>query len=342
VRLAKFLSAVGRTCITAGVLILLFVAYQLWGTGIREAQAQDRLENEFNSKLSQSSESDGAIVGSSTTTTTTAGPTETLPITTAPSTPPPGEGDAVGKIEIPDISLSAYVVEGVADGDLHNGPGHYPATPLPGQQGNAAVAGHRTTYGAPFASIDELHAVDSSHTKGSVITVTTVQGTFHYEVISCGAWMDARTKAAGLDKLPAGIQCDDPASGHIIVSPSAIQVLDQIPNENLLTLTACHPKYSASKRIVVFARLAGDEVAKPATPRAVDAPKPVLDSLSGKRAPKLPAILYGLLCAAIWIAAWRIGKLWRKWPAYFIGFPIFLIALFFFFENFSRLLPSNY
>ncbi len=117
-------------------------------------------------------------------------------------------------------------------------------------------------------------------------------------------------------------------------------MLDQIPGKNLLTLTACHPKYSASKRIVVFAELQGEP--KPAPPRAPDAPKPVFQGLSGERAPKLPAILYGLLCAAIWIAAWRIGKLWRKWPAYFIGFPIFLVALFFFFENFSRLLPSNY
>jgi hypothetical protein len=52
--------------------------------------------------------------------------------------------------------------------------------------------------------------------------------------------------------------------------------------------------------------------------------------------------MFGLLCAAIWIAAWRLGKLWRKWPAYFVGLPPFLVALFYFFENFSRLLPPNY
>lgn len=308
-RLAKALSAVGRTCITAGVLILLFVVYQLWGTGIREAQAQDRLERQFNDKLAQADGGDGATVKStipndgSTT-------TETLPVTTAAPQAAPPEGEVLGKIEIPRIGLTAFVIEGVSDSDLHNGPGHYPATPLPGQQGNAAIAGHRTTYGAPFARIDEL-------APGDPIKVTTLQGTFTYAVTR-----------------------QDDGSGHIIVSPSATEVLNEVSGKNLLTLTACHPKYSASKRIIVFAELQGEP--KPAAPRAPDAPQPELQGLSGKRAPKLPAIMFGLLCAAVWIAAWRVGKLWRKWPSYFVGLPFFLAALFYFFENFSRLLPSNY
>jgi sortase A len=312
VRLAKVLSAIGRSCITAGVLILLFVAYQLWGTGIREAQAQDRLEQEFNNKLAQADGGDSAIVGPSTSSGTTDGsaPPETVPPTTAGPLAAPPEGEALGKIEIPKIGLSAFVIEGVGDSDLHNGPGHYPATPLPGQKGNAAIAGHRTTYGAPFASIDELNP-------GDTIKVTTLQGTFTYAVTR-----------------------QDDGSGHIIVSPDATEVLNDVPGKNLLTLTACHPKYSASKRIIVFAELQGEPI--PAAPRSADAPKPELQGLSGKRAPKLPAIMFGLLCAAIWIAAWRLGKLWRKWPTYFLGLPIFLVALFFFFENFSRLLPSNY
>jgi sortase A len=313
VRLAKVLSAVGRGCITAGVLILLFVVYQLWGTGIREAQAQNKLEREFKEKLAQANSADSAVVGSSSASTSTSSgsaTTETLPVTTAAAEPAPPEGEVLGKIEIPKIGLSAFVIEGVGDDDLHNGPGHYPATPLPGQQGNAAIAGHRTTYGAPFASIDEL-------APGDPITVTTLQGTFTYAVIR-----------------------QEDGSGHIIVSPNAVEVLNEVPGKNLLTLTACHPKYSASKRIIVFAELQG--APKPAAPRSADLPKPELNGLSGKRAPKLPAVLYGLLCAAIWIAAWRVGKLWRKWPSYLIGLPVFLVALFFFFENFSRLLPSNY
>ena len=328
----------GRTCITAGVLILLFVAYQLWGTGIRERQAQDRLTKQFNEKLAHTSSGDGSTVGSSTSTTSTSSgggssTTETLPITPAAAEAAPPEGDPVGKVEINKIGLSAIITEGVSDGDLHNGPGHYPATPLPGQQGNAAIAGHRTTYGAPFANIDELAPTDP-------ITVTTVQGVFTYKVMTCGDWVTARAADPANKPLPANVHCDDPNSGHIIVSPNAVQVLDQVAGKNFLTLTACHPKYSASERIIVFAKLEGNP--KPAAPRVEGAAPPELNGLSGKAAPKLPPILYGLLCAAIWIAAWRVGKLWRKWPAYFIGLPFFLVALFFFFENFSRLLPSNY
>ena len=54
------------------------------------------------------------------------------------------------------------------------------------------------------------------------------------------------------------------------------------------------------------------------------------------------AIALGVLCALIWLLAWAVGRRWRKWPAYLVGLPFFLVALFFFFEEFSRLLPSNY
>lgn len=317
-RLAKVLSGLGRICITAGVLILLFVVYQLWGTGIREAQAQNRLEDEFKDKLAQA---ESATVGSTSPPNGTV-PTETLPPKPAEALAAPPEGDVLGQIEIKEIGLSAYVIEGVKDGDLHDGPGHYPDTPLPGQVGNAAIAGHRTTYGAPFASIDELKPTTE-------IKITTLQGTFTYKVIGCDAL-----------PLGEGVICDDPTSGHVIVSPGAVHVLDQVPGRNLLTLTACHPKFSASKRIIVFAELQGE--AKPAVERPADAPPPQLD-LSGERGPKRPVVLFGLLCAAIWIAAWAFGKwVWRKWPSYFIGLPFFLVALFYFFENFSRLLPSNF
>ena len=294
-RLAKILGAIGRTMITAGVLILLFVVYQLYGTGIREAQAQDRLGKQLDQKLAQV-----------TSTTSTSTPGTTPPSTAPPLAEAPKEGDALGRIEIAKIGLEAVVVEGVNVDDLKDGPGHYPHTPLPGQTGNAAIAGHRTTYGAPFASIDELAV-------GDPIVITTVQGRFTYDVIP---------------------QAD--GSAHSIVSPSHVEVLDNA-GDNRITLTACHPKYSASQRIIVNAVLQGE--ALPATP-ASDSPD--VAGLSGKQAPKLPAILWALVCAVIWVAAWLVGRAWRKWPPYFIGFPIFIVALFFFFENFSRLLPSNY
>src|SRR3954454_6898159 len=238
------MNVVGRTLITARVLVLLFVVYQLWGTGIREAQAQSRLEDQFNDKLAQvEAPGDSATIGSTSSTSSSSpdtptsadtGTPETLPPTTAPAIDvAPVKGEAIGQITIPKIGLDAYVIEGVDDADLHEGPGHYPGTPLPGQDGNSAIAGHRTTYGAPFANIDEL-------VPGDKITVTTIQGTFTYAVLA----------------QPDG-------SGHIIVNPSQSEVLDDV-GDNRLTLTACHPKYSASKRIVVFAQLQGEP--KPFTP----------------------------------------------------------------------------
>jgi sortase A len=303
-RLARVLGAVGRTFITAGVLILLFVAYQLWGTGIREAQSQNRLEDDFAAVL------DDATTTTSTTTTTTGPATSTTVPTTAtvPPIDPAPEGEATARIRIPAIDVDKIVVEGVALRDLKKGPGHYPETPLPGQEGNAAIAGHRTTYGAPFNRIDELVA-------GDEILVETVQGEFRYLVTE-----------------------------QLIVSPSAVEVLED-KGDNRLTLTACHPKYSARQRIVVVAELAPDEIAlpRPPSPEGEDAPTPAaLDDIDGEGAPALPAILLGALCAVIWLLAWLLGRRWRRWPAYALGLPFFLVALFFFFEEFSRLLPSNF
>jgi sortase A len=300
---ARVLGAVGRTCITLGVLILLFVVYQLWGTGIREAQAQNKLENEFEALLG------GPDVTAPETTSTTA--------TTQPNQPPPppAEGDAMAHLLIPTIGVDKIVVEGVTLDDLKRGPGHYPDAPMPGQPGNAAIAGHRTTYGAPFNRIDELEA-------GDEILITTQQGAFRYEV-----------------------------SEQLIVSPDQVEVLKDF-GDNRLTLTACHPKYSARQRIVVVATLVGEPAAARTPPPAPPsqqipgdevASSATLDGgLSGERDSAWPAIMLGVACTLVWIAAWLLGMLWQKWPAYFVCLPLFLLLLFFFFENFSRLLPANF
>ncbi|MGH9234432.1 MAG: class E sortase [Acidimicrobiales bacterium] len=304
-RLATVLGAIGRACITAGVLILLFVAYQLWGTGIREAQAQSELETEFEERI-------GADLRAADEVTTTTAPGST----TEPGAPPPApaEGDAIAHLRIPAIGVDKIVVSGVQVADLKRGPGHYPDSPLPGQPGNAAIAGHRTTYGAPFNRLDELE-------QGDEILVTTVQGAFRYEVRET-----------------------------LVVNPDQVEVLDDYGDDRL-TLTACHPKYSARQRIVVVAALIGD--AAPASAAPADPPDAAGDTevassqsidagLGGERASAWPAVLLALACALIWIAAWLLGKVWRKWPAYLVSLPVFLVMLFFFFENFSRLLPANF
>jgi sortase A len=137
----------------------------------------------------------------------------------------PLRGDALGKILMPTIGVSEYVVEGTDADNLRKGPGHYPDTPLPGQHGTSAIAGHRTTYGAPFRNLNELK-------KNDRILVEVPYGTFVYRV--------ERTQ---------------------IVDDSALWVTKKVGHDRLV-LTACHPLYSAAQRIVAFARLTDRRPAK--------------------------------------------------------------------------------
>lgn len=257
-RLARILGAVGRGLISAGVIVLLFVGYQLWGTGLQHQQAQGSLESDFLELLDSDVVTDTqAEFDATTASVTDAEPTTaedapdepaaavTVDLTDIDYSPEflavlyPEDGESLARIEIPDINVDQITVAGVSVEDLRKGPGHYGSTPNPGQAGNSAIAGHRTTYGAPFHRIDELEP-------GASIFVTTIQGTFEYRV-------------------KENIAPDGSVLGHFIVSPSDTWVLGQESGENLLTLTACHPKYSARQRIIVQAELVGDPA--PTIPR---------------------------------------------------------------------------
>ncbi|MGI8596936.1 MAG: class E sortase, partial [Thermoleophilaceae bacterium] len=127
-------------------------------------------------------------------------------------------GDAVGRISLPTLDRSHVIVEGTDTDTLRRGPGHYPKTPLPGAGASVGVAGHRTTYGAPFRTVDRLR-------RGDPIDVAMPYASLRYRV------EEVR-----------------------IVSPRALWVVEPRGYERLV-LTACHPLYSAAQRIVVFARL---------------------------------------------------------------------------------------
>jgi sortase A len=127
-------------------------------------------------------------------------------------------GDPLGRIQIPKIGANFVIVQGTDASDLRDGPGHYVNTPLPGEPGTVAIAGHRTTFLAPFRDIDELKPTDPIH-------VQMPYADFTYSV--------QRTR---------------------IVDPSATWVMRKIGYDRLV-LTACHPLYSAARRIVVTARL---------------------------------------------------------------------------------------
>ncbi len=139
------------------------------------------------------------------------------------------DGDPLGRIRIPSIGMSQVVVEGTDTSSLRKGPGHYPRTPLPGTHGTVAIAGHRTTYGAPFRRLNQLG-------RGDRVELRMPYGTFFYAV-----------------------------ERRRIVPPTAVWVTRRTSYDRLV-LSACHPLYSAAKRIVVFARLVdtrpkGDPVA---------------------------------------------------------------------------------
>lgn len=296
----KVLRGFGKTCISAGVLVLLFVAYELWGTGFAEARSQQQLKKQFAAKP--------AVRPSVSTTTPTTPTTLASPATTALALPSPPTGSAVAILSIPRIGVSAAVVEGVGVEDLKKGPGHYPNTPLPGQPGNTAIAGHRTTYGHPFYDLNDVQLGDD-------ILIATHTGTYRYSVISHE------------DVLPTDVA---------VVAPTT---------DNRLTLTTCTPRYSASKRLIIVAKLLGPATAPPSAPPRLRDPVAIPDgaaaTLSGKGETTLPAIAWGLVCAVIAMGAYLVGRGWRKWPAYLLASPLFLIALFVFFENFARFVPAN-
>jgi sortase A len=128
------------------------------------------------------------------------------------------DGQPIGRIVIPSIGLDIAVIQGTNTSDLQKGPGHYPSTPFPGQSGTTAIAGHRTTYLAPFRNIDSLHG-------GNVIKLEMPYATLDYRV--------ERTR---------------------VVEPTDFRILRRTSYQRLV-LTACHPLYSASQRIVAFAKL---------------------------------------------------------------------------------------
>jgi sortase A len=209
------LGIVGKFLISVGLGILLFVAWTLWGTGLVTQRHQDRLAQEF----------------------------EQQPIlrrtgSERPSGPPrgyrPGPGDAVFRLEIPAIDVDSIVVEGVDQDQLALGPGHYPSCrrgfgkPLcteadevwPGERGRVIVSGHRTTHGAPFWDIDKLGA-------GDLVVTRTKWGNFTYEVF---------------DKE--------------IVAPNARDIANPTAtNASEIVFTTCHPKFSAARRLIIYAEL---------------------------------------------------------------------------------------
>ena len=187
----------GMACLMAAAGFAGYIGWSLWGTGLQTAEAQERLRTEFREVIEAEEPVDPAQAP------------DRVPL-----------GDAYAQLEIPAIEVNFMVVQGTSYEDLKDGPGHYPDTADPwDDEGRVAIAGHRTTYQAPFFDVEQL-------APGDAITVRTRYGTYRYEV----------------DEV------------FVIPSEGSGRVLTQTPRPTLV-LTTCHPKYSSSERLIVTARL---------------------------------------------------------------------------------------
>lgn len=289
-RISRALDALGRVLIACGLLLLSFTAYQLWGTGIEQARSQRELERQF--------EKTAAVTGT----------TQQPGTTSVPRVPVPG--DSVGRIEIPSLGVDEWMVAGARLSDLEKGPGVFAGSVLPGQTGNLSVAGHRTSYGAPFGDLDRLR-------EGDDIIFTTAGGTFTYEV-----------------------------TGSKVVPPTEVGVLAQTKDSAIATLVTCHPKWTSKDRLIVTAELA--PVHEPAAPTPI--PETVTSESEQitpgwwhDRSRILPTVAWSGVLLAMWTAARRLARGTRRRRAGVWGVTavLFVPSLYMMFENLSGLLPAN-
>jgi sortase A len=209
-RLRWGVRTLGEVFITLGLFLFLFGAWQLWWTDVTANREQaitiHALEKGFGPAGTRQR-------------------TAVAPLATLTKVPF-GEAFAIMRIPRFGADFARPVLQGTDHDTLTNGIGHYPGTVLPGQVGNFAVAGHRTTYGKPFSNIDLLQT-------GDVIVVETKASYIVYAV-----------------------------NRHVIVTPDQVEVIAPVPQhpgvrpaQAWMTMTACHPRFSASQRYVVFAKL---------------------------------------------------------------------------------------
>lgn len=194
------LRVLAELLLTAGALLAALAFYLLVWTNVQTAAAQEDLLNQFRERQSEE------------------------PGRTAA----PKRGDGLNVLHIPRLGKDWewVVVEGVDTDSLNRGPGHFPASALPGAIGNYAVAGHRATHGEPFAALDQL-------TEGDKVYVEAADGWFTYRV----TWTR-------------------------ITSPSAVELIAPVPGKpgakpsvGMMTLVTCHPRWGSSERLIVGAQL---------------------------------------------------------------------------------------
>ena len=213
--LLRLVRGTGWLLISAGAVVLLYLVYSLFFTGLTTGGAQSDLGRQWDLEVPNAAGNLGEDSGGA----------STRPI----SDVKPGDAMAVLQFRRPGSNAPLvhakplFVVEGVGYDELTKGPGHYPGTAQPGQKGNFAIAGHRTTYANPFFHLDDVQPGDEVH-------VTDRRGRrFVYKVARQQIVSPGDTWVIGPDPLKRG--------------------------KRTLTLTTCHPRFSNAQRLIVFAEL---------------------------------------------------------------------------------------
>ena len=254
---------VGQLLITAGVVVLLFVVYELWITNIfgghRQAEATAALDKLWATEQVTVTQGGVAVVtGSEDAPVVSGGPTLTNQTGARSRHYDTQEGSGFAKLYIPSFGADFVftVIEGTDENDLYSGPGHYFGTQYPGDPGNFAMAGHRVNKGAPFNDLDLLNPCDA-------IVIETVDAWYVYRMLpteqeSAGWSSAAHQHCDGVEAQTgqyAGVY------GREITSPSDYQQVLPVPHlnstnvpadaEKLITLTTCNPKFSDAQRMII-------------------------------------------------------------------------------------------
>jgi sortase A len=243
-----FIRGIGQTLITLGLVLLLFVVYEVWVSNFFAHRKQTKVHSEYVQAVKKGQDplhgEDRLNLPS--------GKQVIIPV---------GEGFA--NLYIPRFGkdYAQTIVQGTDDASLELGPGHYVDSGLPGQIGNFAIAGHRVGKGEPFLNLDQLRPGDS-------VVVQTAKNWYVYRVLGDSKKYDAALKITDKDQrnqaITDALQTPDAEGvvGREIVSPSAVEVIEpvpdhagQAPTRALFTMTTCHPKYTANQRMVIHAVL---------------------------------------------------------------------------------------
>ena len=276
-----------------GAIILLFVVWQLWGTAIAQHQAQDQLKAAFDASLRAHHAPTAAASGPSL-------------ISASTFVHSGGDGSVVAHLQIPSIGVDQYVVEGTNSTDLSKGPGHYVGTAMPGQAGNVAIAGHRTTHGAPFNRLGQL-------VRGDRIILTSLSGERLTYVVS---------------------------GTPVAVSPNDVAVLNYA-GDNRITLTTCTPEFSAAQRLIVVGELKQSGARPEPSPKHITYHVANSDTASWDWS-LLPAVGFEVCLLLLLGLSYRRIEFWFGTPSkWIILVPLWAAGLYLLFDSLTTFLPAT-